>query len=314
MLAAGLYSPMQTLLAQTWPSRTVRMVVNFPPGGSVDVIARPIAAALSESLRQSVVVENRAGAAGNIGAAEVAKTPADGYTLLVSAASTMISNPFLFRHMPFDAERDLVPVASLARVPLFLVTHPSVPVNSIAELVAHLRANPKRLSYASSGVGSSPHLAGEMFLRQAGVQATHVPYRGAAPALIDLVGGQVHFKFATGPALPHAAEGRLRLLAVASSVRSAQAPNTPTMIESGFAGFDADTVFGIYVPSATPAPLVARLHEEVNRTLTTARVQEAIRSLGAEPLAMTRQAFVDRMNADRTRFGRFIQEAGIRVE
>jgi tripartite-type tricarboxylate transporter receptor subunit TctC len=297
-----------------WPSRPIRMIVNFPPGGSSDVAARPIAAALTEALRQQVVVENRAGAAGNIGASEAARAAADGYTLLFSPGSTMISNPFLFRQMPFDAERDVTPVASVARLSVFLMTHPSVPARSVAELVAHLRANPGRLSYGSPGVGSSPHLAGEMFLRQAGLQATHVPYRGAAPALTDLLGGQIHFMFDSGPGLPHAAEGRLRLLAVASPVRSAQLPNTPTLAESGFPGFDADSVFGIYVPSATPPALVARLHEEITRTLTVPAVQTAIRGLGAEPLPLSRQAFIDRMNADRARFGRFIQEAGIRVE
>jgi tripartite-type tricarboxylate transporter receptor subunit TctC len=314
MLAVGLYSPLPAALAQAWPTRTVRMVVNFPPGGAGDSIARPVAAALSESLRQSIVVENRAGAAGNIGAAEVARASADGYTQLLSTSSTMISNPFMFRHMPFDAERDLVPVASVARLPFFLMTHPAVPAHSVAELLAYIRANPGRLSYGSAGVGGGPHLAAEMFLRQAGLQATHVPYRGTAPALTDLLGGRIQFMFISGPALPHAAEGRLRLLAVASPVRSAQVPDTPTLAESGFPGFDADVVFAIYVPSATPPALVARLHEEVNRTLTNPRVQEAIRGLGGEPLAMTRQAFVERLTADRARFGRFIQEAGIRVE
>jgi len=315
-LGAGLAlsAPLLPALAQAWPSRPIRMIVNFPPGGSSDVAARPVAAALTAALGQQVVVENRAGAAGNIGAAEAARAPGDGYTLLFSPGSTMISNPFLFRQMPFDAERDVTPVASVARLSVFLMTHPAVPARSVAELVAYIRANPGRLSYGSPGVGSSPHLAGEMFLRQAGVQATHVPYRGAAPALTDLLGGQIQFMFDSGPGLPHAAAGRLRLLAVASPARSAQVPETPTLAESGFPGFDADTLFGIYAPSATPPALLARLHEEITRTLTTPAVQTAIRGLGAEPLAMSRQGFVDRMNADRVRLGRFIQEAGIRVD
>jgi tripartite-type tricarboxylate transporter receptor subunit TctC len=314
MLTVGLYSPLQAALAQTWPTRTVRMVVNMPPGGSVDVTARPVAAALSESLRQPVVVENRAGAAGNIGAGEVARAPADGYTLLLSPASTIIANPYLFRHKPFDAERDLVPAASVSRSPLFLMTHPAVPARSVAELVAHIRANPNRLSYGSAGVGGGLHLAGEMFLRQAGPQATHVPYRGAAPALTGLLGGEIQFMFVSGPGLPHAAEGRLRLLAVSTPVRSAQVPDTPTLAESGFPGFDVSVDVGVFVPTRTPPALVARLHEEVTRTLTDTRVQETIRGLGAEPLPMTRQAFAERIIADRARFGRFIQEAGIRVE
>jgi len=315
-LGAGLAlsAPLLPALAQSYPTRPLRMIVNFPPGGSSDVIARPVAQALSEALRQPVVVENRAGAAGNLGASEAARAPADGYTLLKSAGSTMISNPFLFRQLPFDAERDLIPVASLARLSLFLMTHPSLPTTSVAEFVAHARANPGRLSYGSPGVGSSPHLGAEMFLRQAGLQATHVPYRGAAPALTDLLGGQIQFMFDSGPGLPHAAEGRLRLLAVASLVRSSTVPNTPTLAESGFPGFDADTLFGIYVPARTPVAVIDRLHTEISRTLTLPSVQTAIRGLGAEPLPLSRQGFVDRMNADRARFGRFIQEAGIRVE
>lgn len=298
----------------SWPSRRMRMVVNFPTGGSSDAMARPIAQALAEAFAQPVVVENRAGAAGNVGAAEVARAAADGYTMLFSPGSTMISNPFLFRDMPFDAERDVVPVASIARLSLFLMVHPSVPANSIQELVAHIRANPGRLNYGSNGQGSSPHLAAEMMLRQLGLQATHVPYRGAAPALTDLLGGQIQFMFDSGPGLPHAAEGRLRLLGVGSPVRSRQVPNAPTLAESGFPGFNVDTLFGIYAPSATPAILLDRLNQEINKTLATPRVIEAIRAMGAEPLALSRQAFAERMSSDRNRFGQFIRQAGITAE
>jgi tripartite-type tricarboxylate transporter receptor subunit TctC len=290
------------------------MVVNFPTGGSSDAMARPIAAALTEALGQPVVVDNRAGASGNLGASEVARAAADGYTMLFSPGSTMISNPFLFAQMPFDADRDVAPVASVARLSLFLMVHPSVPANSIQELVAYMRAHPGRLNYGSNGLGSSPHLAAEMMLRQLGLQATHVPFRGAAPALTDLLGGQIQFMFDSGPGLPHAAEGRLRLLGVGSPVRSAQVPNTPTMAESGLPGFDVDTLFGIYLPSATPAPLLDRLNQEINKALQTPRVQEAIRAMGAVPLALSRQAFAERMASDRNRFGQFIREAGITAQ
>ncbi len=300
--------------AQTFPDKPIKLVVNFPPGGAADVIGRAVAGAMSESLRQQVVVENKPGANGNIGAEQVAKSPADGYTLLMSSGGAMTVNPFIYRQMPFDAEKDLVPVASVARVLVYLTVHPTLPVNNVAEFVAYAKANPGKLSYGSAGQGSSPHLAGEMFARQAGFQATHVPYRGAAPALTDLLAGQVHFMFDPGPGLKHAAEGKLKLLAVGSPKRASQLPNTPTLDESGYPGFDADTVFGIYAPGATPAPLVARLHDEVNRALATPKVQEAIRTIGGEVMAVSRQQFIDRQHADRARFGKFIQDAGIKVE
>ena len=300
--------------AQTFPTKPIRLVVNFPPGGAADVIGRAVANAMSESLKQQIVVENKPGANGNIGAADVAKAPADGYTLLMSSGGAMTVNPFLYKQMPFDAEKDLTPVASVARVLVFLMTHPSVPVSNVAEFVAYAKANPGKLTYGSAGQGSSPHLAGEMFERQAGFHAVHVPYRGAAPALTDLLAGQVQFMFDPGPGLKHAADGKLKLLAVGSPQRSSQVPNTPTLAESGFPGFDADTVFGIYAPGGTPPAVVAKLHEEVNKALATPAVQQAIKGIGGEVMAVSRQAFIDRQNADRARFGKFIQEAGIKLE
>lgn len=236
--------------AQAYPNKPLRMIVNFPPGGAADVMGRAIAQTVSESLKQPIVVENRPGANGNLGADAVAKSPGDGYTLLMSSGGAITVNPFLYAKMPFDADKDLVPVASVARVLVFLVTHPSVPANSVAEFVAHARANPGKLSYGSAGSGSSPHLAGEMFKRQAKFEATHVPYRGAAPALTDLLAGNVQFMFDPGPGLRHVKEGKLKLLAVGSAKRSAQLPDTPTMAEAGMTGFDADTVFGSCVTIA----------------------------------------------------------------
>lgn len=301
-------------LAQDWPTKPVRLVVNFPPGGAADVIGRSVAQSLTEALGQQVVVENRPGANGNLGADAVAKSPADGYTLLLSSGGAMTVNPFLYPSMPFDPVRDLVPVASAARVLVYLMVHPSVPVNNFAEFVAHVKANPGRLSYGSAGNGSSPHLAGEMMKRQLGLFAVHVPYRGAAPALTDLLGNQVQFMFDPGPGLRHAREGKLRLLAVGSSQRSSQFPDVPTLAESGVAGFDADTVFGFYAPGGTPPALVERMHAELNKALQTPRVRDAMRTLGAEPMVGTRQAFIARQDADRARFGAFIKEANIKAD
>jgi tripartite-type tricarboxylate transporter receptor subunit TctC len=297
-----------------YPDKPIRLVVNFPPGGAADVIGRAVAQQLGESLKQQVVVENRPGANGNIGADAVAKSAADGYTLLLSSGGAMTVNPFLYPSMPFDPVKDLVPVASAARVLVFLMAHPSVPVADAKAFFAHLKANPGRLSYGSPGNGSSPHIATEMMKRQLGLFAVHVPYRGAAPALTDLLAGQLQFMFDPGPGLRHARDGKLKLLAVGSAKRSSAAPEAPTLAELGLAGFDADTVFGFYAPGATPPALVERLHGEINKALATPRVQEVMKGIGAEPMIVSRPEFIARQDADRARFGAFIKEAGIKAD
>jgi tripartite-type tricarboxylate transporter receptor subunit TctC len=297
-----------------YPDKPIRLVVNFPPGGAADVIGRAVAQQLGESLKQQVVVENRPGANGNIGADAVAKSAADGYTLLLSSGGAMTVNPFLYPSMPFDPVKDLVPVASAARVLVFLMAHPSVPVADAKAFFAHVKANPGRLSYGSPGNGSSPHIATEMMKRQLGLFAVHVPYRGAAPALTDLLAGQLQFMFDPGPGLRHARDGKLKLLAVGSSKRSSAAPDAPTLAELGLAGFDADTVFGFYAPGATPSALVERLHGEINKALATPRVQDVMKGIGAEPMIVSRPEFIARQDADRARFGAFIKEAGIKAD
>jgi len=314
VLIAGLGVAGGAVAQTAYPNKPVKLVVNFPPGGAADVIGRAVANAMSESLKQQVIVENKPGANGNLGADAVAKSPADGYTLLMSSGGAMTVNPFLYTKMPFDAEKDLVPVASVARVLVFLVTHPSLPVNNVAEFVAYAKANPNKLSYGSAGSGSSPHLAGEMFVRQARFEAQHVPYRGAAPALTDLLAGQVQFMFDPGPGLRHAKEGKLKLLAVGSPRRSGQVPETPTLAEAGMAGFDADTVFGIYAPGGTPAAVVSLLHDEVNKALASAKAAEVIKGIGGEVMAVGRNEFIDRQHKDRERYGAFIKEIGLKVE
>ena len=313
-LAATLAMAAPAAFAQAFPAKPLKLVVNFPPGGAADVIGRALAQQLSEQLKQQVVVENRPGANGNIGADAVAKSPADGYTLLMSSGGAVTVNPFLYTKMPFDAEKDLVPVASVARVLVYLMTHPSVPVNTAQDFVAHAKANPGKLSYGSAGSGSSPHLAGEMFKRQAGFDATHVPYKGAAPALTDLLAGQVQFMFDPGPGLRHAKDGKLKLLAVGSPRRASAYPDVPTLAEAGMSGFDADTTFGIYAPGGTPAAVVTQLHDEVNKALATPKLAEVMKALGAELSAMSRADFIAAQQRDRQRLGAFIREAGIRAE
>ena len=312
LAAAALAAP--AAFAQAFPSKPLKLVVNFPPGGAADVIGRALGTQLSEQLKQQVVVENKPGANGNLGADLVAKSPGDGYTLLMSSGGAVTVNPFLYTRMPFDAERDLLPVASVARVLVFLMAHPSLPVNNAAEFIAYAKANPGKLSFGSAGNGSSPHLAGEMFKRQAKFDAQHVPYKGAAPALVDLLAGQVQFMFDPGPGLRHAKEGKLKLLAVGSPRRSSAVPDTPTLAEAGMAGFDADTVFGIYAPNGTPAAVVAQLHDEINKALATPRLQDVIKGIGGEVAAGTRGEFIAGQARDRQRFGAFIQEIGLKLD
>jgi len=299
--------------AQTWPDKPVKLVVNFPPGGVADTLARNIAPSLSEALKQPVVVENRPGANGSIGADVVAKSPPDGYTFLITSGGAMTVDPFLYSNLPYDTQKDLVPVASLAIVRVFLMIHPSVPAKTFNEFVAYARANPGKLSYGSAGSGSSPHLAGEMFTRAAKIQATHVPYKGAAPALNDLLGGQIQFMFDPGPGLQHAATGKLTVLAVASGKRASRYPDIPTLAELGM-NVDADTPFGLYAPAGVRAAIVERMNKEVNRALAAPALVDNMQKLGGDVLPLTIPEFVARQAADRTRYGAFIKEAGIKVD
>ncbi|HXF45698.1 MAG TPA: tripartite tricarboxylate transporter substrate binding protein [Burkholderiaceae bacterium] len=307
--------PLDALSApNAYPTKPVRLIVNFPPGGAADILARALASALSSALGQTFVVDNRPGANGNLGADAVAKADKDGYTLLLSSGGAMTINPFLYAKMPFDAERDLTPVAAVARVLVYLVAHPSVPANTVQEFIAYAKANPGKLAYGSAGNGSSPHLAGEMFARRAGIAVTHVPYRGAAPALNDLLAGQVQFMFDPGPGLRHAKDGKLKLLAVGSPRRAPQLPAVPTLAESGMPGFDADTIFAVYAPAGTPTAVVELLQREINKALADKRVLDAIDGIGGQAAPMTRAELIELQNRDRARFGAFIKEAGIKVE
>ncbi|MFM8863545.1 MAG: Bug family tripartite tricarboxylate transporter substrate binding protein [Limnohabitans sp.] len=310
-LASLMALTLPVALAQSWPSKPIRLVVNFPPGGAADQIARAIGTPLAEALGQPVVVENRAGANGNLGGELVAKSPADGYSLLMSSGGMVSVNPHIYARMPFDPARDLTPVAAAARVLVFLVAKPGLPVNTIEEFLAYVKANPGRLSYGSAGNGSSPHLAGEMMKSQAGLFAVHVPYRGAAPALQDLLAGQIDFYFDPGIGLNQVRAGRLKLLAVGSPKRSPLFPQTPTLEEAGLKGFDADTVFGFYAPTGTAPEVVNRLNREINRILGTAAVRERIQALGGEALPISPAEFAAKASEDSRRFGAIIRERKI---
>jgi tripartite-type tricarboxylate transporter receptor subunit TctC len=299
--------------AQTWPDKPIKLIVNFPPGGVADTLARNIGPGLSEALKQPVVIENRPGANGSIGADVVAKSPPDGYTFLVTSGGAMTVDPFLYANLPYDTQKDLTPVASLAIVRVFLVIHPSVPAKNLTEFVAYARANPGKLSYGSAGSGSSPHLAGEMFTRAAKIQATHVPYKGAAPALNDLLGGQVQFMFDPGPGLQHVAAGKLIVLGVASSKRASRYPEIATLAELGIS-VDADTTFGLYAPAGVRPSVIERMNKEVNQALGSPTLVDIVAKLGGDVLPLTITEFVSRQAADRARYGAFIKEAGIKVD
>jgi len=300
--------------AQAWPNKPIRLVVNFPPGGAADQIARSVGVPLGEALGEPIVIENRPGANGNIGADAVAKSPPDGYTLLMSSGGAFSVNPHLYTKLPFDPVKDLVPVAAAARILVFLVVRPDLPAKSVDEFVALARANPGKLTYGSPGSGSSPHIAGEMLKRAAKIDIVHVPYKGAAPALTDLLGGQLDFMFDPGIGLPQVRAGKLRLLAVGSPKRSALFPDTPTLAEAGMTGFDADSWFGFYAPAGVPADILARLNREINRALQTPAVRERITALGAEAVALSAEEFAALQRADRERFGVVVREAGIKLD
>jgi tripartite-type tricarboxylate transporter receptor subunit TctC len=297
--------------AQTFPSRPVRIVVNFPPGGAADQIARPLAAALQDKLGQPFVVDNKPGANGHIGVTEVAKQPADGYMLLMSSGGAITVNGQLNPSIDPNPMKALEPVAPAALVSVYLVVKPAIPANTLAEFVAHARANPAKLNYGSPGAGSSPHLAGEMFNSAAKVKTTHVPYKGAAPVITDLLGGQIDFTWDPGVGLQHVKAGKLRLLAVGSPKRHPAYPDTPTVAEVLGGEFDADTVFGLYVPAGTPKDVVALLNREINAALQSAALRDRMAALAAQALNLTPEQFAARNAAEFQRMGALIRETGL---
>jgi tripartite-type tricarboxylate transporter receptor subunit TctC len=299
--------------AQAWPTKPVRVIVSFPPGGAADQIARAVAQPLQEALGQPVVVENRAGANGNIAGDFVAKQPADGHTLLMSSGGTVSINPHLYSKMSFDPAKDLVPVAAAARVLVYLEVNPQkVPVNTAREFLDYLKKNPGKLTFGSPGSGSSPHLAGEMMKAASNTFAVHVPYRGAAPAMQDLLGGQIDFMFDPGIGLQQVKAGKLKLLAVGSPKRSAQFPDVPTMEEAGLKGFDADTWFGFYAPAGTPPAVVTKLNTEINKVLRSPAFVERMNAIGGVPAPMSPQDFAARAQIDSVRFGALIRARNIK--
>lgn len=300
--------------AQAYPSKPVRIVVNFPPGGAADQLGRALGARLQETLGQPFVVENRPGANGSIGAAEVVKSAPDGHTVLMSSGGAITTNGYLYAKLGYDAMKDLAPVAPVAVVSVFLEIKPAIAANTLAEFIAYLRDNPGKLNYGSPGNGSSPHLAGEMFNRAAKVKTTHIPYKGAGPAMTDLLGGQLDFMFDPGIGLGHVKAGKLKLLAVGSPKRHPGYADVPTVGEVVGEAFDADTVFGLFVPAATPADVIARLNQEVSRLMQAPPLTDRLNAIGAQGLVLAPDAFAARLRSEHERMGALVKETGLRVE
>ena len=312
MLSLGLTS---TARAQEWPSKPIKMVVTFAVGGGADFVGRAIGAKLSESLGQSVVVENRVGGGGLVGNDAIAKSAPDGYSFLLGAAGPLTVAPHLYKKVGYDTLKDLVPVALIASTPFVLVVHPSVPANTVAELTSLAKSSPDKFNYGSSGTGGAPHLAGELYTLTAGVKMVHAPYKGLAPAINDLIGGHIQVLFAdVGLVLPHIKSGKLKALAVTSSERSELLPELPTVQEAGLKGYKAGSWYGILAPSGTPAAIVARINRDVQTALGQADFQKQLVNQGMVAAPTTSEQFASMMHDDYDRWAKLIKDANIKID
>jgi tripartite-type tricarboxylate transporter receptor subunit TctC len=303
-----------TAQPQDYPAKPIRVVVPFPPGGGTDLMARTVVQKLGESLGATIVIDNRGGAGGTIGTELVAKSPPDGYVLLVVSASHAI-NPGLYRKLPYDSVRDFAPVTMLTSGPGLLVVHPSVPVRTVKEFIALARSRPGQLNYASAGIGTPPHLAGELFKTLAGVDIVHVPYKGNGPAYTDLIGGHVSVMFPTIPtAIPHVRAGKLRALAVTTRSRTAITPELPTISESGVPGYDVSSWYGLLAPAGTPAAAVARLQREIAKVLRLPDVSEKLMAQGLDLVGNTPEEFAAILKSEIAKWAKVVTASGARVD
>jgi len=303
-----------TVFAQNYPARPVRVIVPFAPGGPTDVMARILAAKMSEGLGQQFIVENRAGAGGNIGMGVAAKSGADGYTVVI-VSSSFVVNPSLYSKIPFDPYKDFAPVTLAAASPNVLVVHPSVSARNVQELVALVKANPGKYNYAQPGTGTTPHLSGELFRLTFALDIVNVPFNGAGPAITSTVGGQTPIAFtALPPTTPHVKSGALRALAVTSARRSSAIPDVPTMAEAGITGQEAETMQGVLVPSGTSREIVGRLNREIVRIVALPEVKERLAGLGFEAIANTPEEFAAYIKSEISKWGKVVRAAGIKVD
>jgi tripartite-type tricarboxylate transporter receptor subunit TctC len=300
--------------APAYPAKPVKIVVGYSAGGAVDIVARTVGQSLAASMGQPFVVENKPGAGTNIAVKSVIDAPADGYTLLL-AANALAANMALYQPAPFDAEKDLVPVALVGRVPVVIAANPSVPYSTVAQLIAAAKAKPGSISFASPGNGSTPHMAGELFARAAGISLMHVPYRGGAQAVTDVIGGQVPLLAMNALEVkPHVASGKLKVLAVLSPQRSPIFPDVPTIAQSGYPGFEASVWYALVAPAATPRPIVDKLHAEVQKALQTAEVRDRMSAVGGEVIPGTQAMLSSLLRSERARYANLVREAKIQPD
>ncbi|MDH4181274.1 MAG: tripartite tricarboxylate transporter substrate binding protein [Betaproteobacteria bacterium] len=319
LLLAALATPLAGLplpaAAQGFPAKPVKLVVPFPPGGSLDNVGRLLAQKLTEAWGQQVVVENRPGAGGNVGADAVAKSPADGYTVVMGALSTHAVNPSLYAKMPYDAVKDFAPLSLVAITPNVLIVHTDSPVKSVRDLIAFAKANPGKANFGSGSNGSAGHLAGELFKVDTGTDVQHIPYKGGAPALQALLAGETQFMFDNlANAMAQVKGGRVRAIAVTTAQRSKLAPDLPTMAEAGMPGFDISTWFGLLAPAGTPPEVVAKWNAELVRALNSPDVREKMLAQGAEPAPTTPAEFAAFIAMERDKYARIVKASGAKVD
>ena len=301
--------------AQPWPSKPIKYIVNFAPGGTTDILARMIAPKLSEALGQPVVVENKPGQAGSVGAAELARSAPDGHTIGSGTISSHAINVSLYPKLPYDVLKDFTPITMLATLPNMLVVHPSIPANNVQELVAFLKANPNKHSFGSAGNGTSQHMSGELFKTMTGVQMQHIPYKGSGPMIPDLLGGTISMSFENlTTAYPPAKQGKLKALAVTSAKRSFIAPEVPTMAEAGLAGYDISSWQALFAPAGLPKPVHDRLYAEVVKALKAPDVVKRLQDLGLDAGGMTPDELAAKLREDIPRLGKIVRDSGAKVD
>jgi tripartite-type tricarboxylate transporter receptor subunit TctC len=301
--------------AESWPNKTVTVVVPWPPGGPSDIAARPVAKGLTESLGQSFIVDNRGGASGNIGTAAVTRASPDGYTLLITSSSPIVINPALYKQIPYDPAKDLIPITNLLRVPLVLTAHPSVPANNVKELIALINSQQGKFQYASSGTGTPQHLTGELFKTAAKLDVIHIPYKGSAPAITDLLGGHVPVMFDSMVAiLPHIKTGKVKPIAVTSAKRSPQLPDVPTFAESGLPAVESYAWYGFFAPTGTPKDIVAKLNSETLKVMKQPDFQKVLADTGSDFVGDTPENFAAFVKTEAVKWGDIVKKSGATAE
>lgn len=301
--------------AQAYPNKPIRLIVPYPAGGSSDVMARIVAEKLTTALAVQIVVENRSGAGGNIAASVAARAPADGYTLFFGAAGPLAVNPALYEKLPFDPVKDFMPIGLVGKMPLFLAVPVSLPANSLKELIELAKAKPGQLNFASSGIGGTTHLAMEVLKSQTGANLTHVPYKGTAAGVADMLGGSIQAIFDAWPTTgPHVQAGKLKFLAVGTANRSALEPQLPTVAESGFPGFDLYVWYGLMAPAGTPPEVIAKLSSETAKVMAQADLNDRFASIGMEPMTSTPEQFAAHLRAETAKWAKIVRDSGARAE